>query len=502
MPFASRVKGCRRRAPDLPNLLVPALSRWYSFIPFIVVALVVWRRHGARPALALLVGGWAIAFSAEWSSTVGYGIPFGVYHYRPAGLTHDWLVAGVPLFDSLSFTWLAYCSYTLIGWIGGRGLMRLVLAALVMVGLDLVVDPVALLGAHWFLGSIYSYPPGSGAWFGVTLLNYVGWFVVGLALQLWLRLCLGETRPSQSVGLWISCLLILGVYLQSALLALLLGVGPSAVAALAVLLAAAALARWRGVARPPSQGRPLVVACALSSEAKAVRAALPRRWERNHSSGLVRWTTTSAPVEVWETGMGQAAARAAAAQAPLGSSILVAGVAGACAPGWELGSVGVAGSVLTPGGVWVEADPGRTAELVASGAGRECRLASVEEIADGPDARGALAAEGADLVEMETAAWLGHGMDVVALRVVLDTPGTPLGPAGALLRMGGRGPAADLLLKLLASNPSVAPALVEVGRRQTLALRALTQSVSRAIVVMTASAPSSAFESDGYAARR
>ena len=181
---------------DLAGALAPVVTRWYSFLPLVVVAVVVWRRHGLGRALALLAGGWVIAFAAEWSSTSGPGIPFGVYHYRPAGLTHDWLVAGVPVFDSLSFVWLAYCSYTLLGGLGARRGWRIVLAAAFMVGLDVVVDPVALRGAHWFLGSIYAYPRGAGVWYGVTLLNYLGWFVVSLVLQLLVRFCLGETRPA------------------------------------------------------------------------------------------------------------------------------------------------------------------------------------------------------------------------------------------------------------------------------------------------------------------
>jgi putative membrane protein len=46
-----------------------------------------------------------------------------------------------------------------------------------MMFLDVVIDPVALQGDRWFLGKIYEYPNG-GAYFGVTLANFAGWFVV------------------------------------------------------------------------------------------------------------------------------------------------------------------------------------------------------------------------------------------------------------------------------------------------------------------------------------
>jgi putative membrane protein len=46
-----------------------------------------------------------------------------------------------------------------------------------MMFLDIVIDPVALLGERWFLGKIYEYP-GGGIYFGVTIMNFVGWFLV------------------------------------------------------------------------------------------------------------------------------------------------------------------------------------------------------------------------------------------------------------------------------------------------------------------------------------
>jgi putative membrane protein len=47
-----------------------------------------------------------------------------------------------------------------------------------MVVLDLITDPVAHLGKHWFLGDIYHYPD-PGCHFDITLANYAGWFLIG-----------------------------------------------------------------------------------------------------------------------------------------------------------------------------------------------------------------------------------------------------------------------------------------------------------------------------------
>jgi len=45
--------------------------------------------------------------------------------------------------------------------------------------IDVVIDPVALRGDRWFLGQIYGYQD-PGLYFGIPLLNFAGWAVVGL----------------------------------------------------------------------------------------------------------------------------------------------------------------------------------------------------------------------------------------------------------------------------------------------------------------------------------
>jgi putative membrane protein len=46
--------------------------------------------------------------------------------------------------------------------------------------LDMVVDPVAVLGDRWFLGRVFAYAE-PGVFFGVPLSNFVGWLLVGTA---------------------------------------------------------------------------------------------------------------------------------------------------------------------------------------------------------------------------------------------------------------------------------------------------------------------------------
>jgi putative membrane protein len=55
-----------------------------------------------------------------------------------------------------------------------------VLSGVLMMLLDVVIDPLAVRGDRWFLGRIFWYPHG-GPYFGVPLSNFAGWLLVGAA---------------------------------------------------------------------------------------------------------------------------------------------------------------------------------------------------------------------------------------------------------------------------------------------------------------------------------
>jgi len=150
---------------------------------------------GWRRSLGFTGITWVVALAAEHSS-IRTGIPFGWYYYLPRTAGRELWVGGVPFFDSLSFSFLMVASYGL-AWIllsgarrvgleavrwgrwprPGRG-RHLLLAAVLMLLIDVVIDPVALRGDRWFLGQIYGYPE-AGVYFGVPVANFVGWGVVG-----------------------------------------------------------------------------------------------------------------------------------------------------------------------------------------------------------------------------------------------------------------------------------------------------------------------------------
>jgi len=169
----------------------PYVFIFFAGYLFLAITHIGWKRAALFTGLA-----YTVAFLCEWSSAVAAtGFPFGLYYYIDRTSHRELWVAGVPFMDSLSFTFLSYVSWELATMLLGRlkaswrdvqvvndGDVRkrwstAMLAAFLMMYLDIIIDPVALRGDRWFLGKIYYYPDG-GSYFGITLANFLGWYFV------------------------------------------------------------------------------------------------------------------------------------------------------------------------------------------------------------------------------------------------------------------------------------------------------------------------------------
>src|SRR5579863_6944324 len=177
------------------HLLLSTIAlRPYVFIflaSFLFIAIV---NFGLRTTLLFTILTYAVSLACEWSS-IHNGFPFGLYHYIEATRGREIWVFGVPLMDSLSFTFLGFASYTvalllsaplyrrgtdlriLDTWALRRAPRVWLMAALFMVMIDMVADPLSVLGDRWFLGKIFWYDP-PGPHFGVPISNYLGWYFV------------------------------------------------------------------------------------------------------------------------------------------------------------------------------------------------------------------------------------------------------------------------------------------------------------------------------------
>ena len=157
----------------MDELLTTVLKRPYVFGFLAAYLFLAWRRWGWRRTLLWLVSGYTIAWASEYAS-IHWNIPYGEYHYIYANLKGELLVTGVPFFDSLSYPFLIFAGYTMAR-------ERLFLGAFFTMLLDVVIDPVATMGDKWFLGQIHYYAH-PGWYFGVPLTNFLGWFLVPLAV--------------------------------------------------------------------------------------------------------------------------------------------------------------------------------------------------------------------------------------------------------------------------------------------------------------------------------
>ncbi len=203
------------------HLLLSTIAlRPYVFVflaSFLFISIV---NFGLRTTLLFGALTYVVGLSCEYSS-VHNGFPFGLYHYVETTRGQEIWVLGVPLFDSISYTFLAFASYTvaillcsplyrrgwdlrvLDTWRIRRSSRVWLMAALFMVMVDVVVDPLSVLGGRWFLGRIFWYDP-PGPYFGVPISNYLGWYLVAsvsIAIFQALDFRLNRRLPGKPLGM-------------------------------------------------------------------------------------------------------------------------------------------------------------------------------------------------------------------------------------------------------------------------------------------------------------
>jgi putative membrane protein len=185
------------------------VHRPYVFAFFACFLAFASRQMGWRRTLTFTVSTYLITFACEYSSTRN-GFPFGPYTYFDDMRSSELWISNVPFWDSLSFVFLSYFSYAMASAIGAGRAARSTpwLGGVIMMLLDVVIDPVTLQGDKWFLGRIYNYPY-EGFYFGVTAANFAGWFFVGFAtqwaFQRWLQLlpwCRGKWNATGPRFIW------------------------------------------------------------------------------------------------------------------------------------------------------------------------------------------------------------------------------------------------------------------------------------------------------------
>lgn len=116
---------------------------------------------------------WTLLLTGAWESVgLRTGLPFGRYSYLPAaGPTFPW---GLPL--AIPAAWLVLLLPAVAAverlWPTGHAILKATAAALLMVVIDLVLDPIAvhrLTMWRWLDGGLY---------YGIPFSNYLGWAIL------------------------------------------------------------------------------------------------------------------------------------------------------------------------------------------------------------------------------------------------------------------------------------------------------------------------------------
>lgn len=179
----------------LQEIVGTLAGRWYVTIfgvSFVVFAVrhMGWKRAGIYAAAALVVG-----VIAE-NGSVRYGIPYTKYAFNPELRGKELFVGDVPLMVTLSYTFMSYFAFAAARLVVGGPyrsrsdwrVMEYVMAVLLAVWALWIVDPVSRLGAHFFLGELFTYD-GPGFWFGLPLGSQAGFALTSgilVAVLTWL----------------------------------------------------------------------------------------------------------------------------------------------------------------------------------------------------------------------------------------------------------------------------------------------------------------------------
>lgn len=163
-------------------LITTFIKRPYVFAFLAAFLFLSIRHQGLLRTFVWLLVGYFIAFVSEYSS-IHNGFPYGEYHYIYENLQGELIFAGVPVWDSISYSFMSYAGFGAALYSLPRAKLWKItlLGAFLMTMLDIITDPVAKLGKQWFLGEIYYYA-NEGAYFGVPFSNFAGWFLVAFAI--------------------------------------------------------------------------------------------------------------------------------------------------------------------------------------------------------------------------------------------------------------------------------------------------------------------------------
>ena len=120
---------------------------------------------------------------------VNYGLIFGDYVYLD---NLGFKILGVPVLIGVNWIILTFITGSLSSFIFKNKYVSILMGAILMIGLDLLIEPVAPLLGFWIF-DIQKVP----------LQNYIGWFVIGIITQALFQFKIAEKELTFSTHLLI-----------------------------------------------------------------------------------------------------------------------------------------------------------------------------------------------------------------------------------------------------------------------------------------------------------
>lgn len=155
-----------------------------------LVIMLIFHNNWNRSIIIFLCTSYLVGFGAELFG-IQTGLLFGDYQYGQVLGLKIW---GTPLMIGVNWMILAYASGVIANTLlsAWHWLPRAVFAALLMVGLDVLIEPVAMRLGFW-------------SWAGntVPLQNYIGWFLVALPLLCIFTITQKTVRNKVAIALFI-----------------------------------------------------------------------------------------------------------------------------------------------------------------------------------------------------------------------------------------------------------------------------------------------------------
>lgn len=156
----------------------PGLGFLVFLLPVTFALLHSLKYFGKKHTLVVFLIIIAISYTAEFLG-VHTGQIFGHYYYNASPNINGFLIAGVPPLVTFSYISMGYTSYLLariilgkFGKLQGAAFIGIpIIAAMFMTVWDMAFDPIAS-----YVQQRYIWETG-GAYFGVPLRNFVGWFL-------------------------------------------------------------------------------------------------------------------------------------------------------------------------------------------------------------------------------------------------------------------------------------------------------------------------------------